>query len=488
MTESEAYDHLVKANPAQLDAVVARLNLRREFISPHPAPTATRSNEIITLVRQGGSDAWADFEKVLLDVIPLPVPDYWFFLSHSHWDQDEWLERFYEELVAEVRRQKQLSDKVVGFFRKDKKEPTEDWDRASAEALKTAKVFLWLYSQKYFCSKYCGKEWKVFRSRHEGPGLPPPLMIPVYWDPPEKLPTALPRAIEEIDYQKEQFGASYAKHGLRCLMKLENKYRGEYRNFLEKLAKQIIESAEKHPLPELSTVPPFQEVTSAFDGPWMQGKLTAPGPGRGGPRVAKFVFVAGSMRELTGHRRNIDWYGPEGGRDWKPYLPLAEGDVGLLAQGIAFKGGFHYETVPLDDQFVERLQEAQRNNHIVLILVDAWTVRLPTYSDRTRAYDDQSFRHCAVFIPWNYKDDETEQERRQLEEDVKRAFPNKDAKNPQLFRDAIDSDTKLRNQLRTTLNKIWKQITETGDPKYIEGKDKSSLPVLPVPPSGDAVQ
>ena len=58
-----------------------------------------------------------------------------------------------------------MEEEKIGF--RDKKEiyPGADWRNALSKSLQTSKVLLCLYSQSYFASDYCGKEFAVFQQR-----------------------------------------------------------------------------------------------------------------------------------------------------------------------------------------------------------------------------------------------------------------------------------------------------------------------------------
>ena len=128
-------------------------------------------------------------------------------------------------------------------------------------------------------------------------------------------------------------------------------------------------------------------------------------------RYVQFVFVAGQRTELQlePRRKWLDCYGPEGGLDWKPYMPEISHEVAILAQTVASAENLRYEVVPLDVglQFSDCLKVAEQSNKLVVIIVDTWTLLVKRYYTLMREYDSQNFLNCILVIPWNTKDDET---------------------------------------------------------------------------------
>src|SRR5688572_33140691 len=117
----------------------------------------------------------------------------WFFFSYARTDAGtEDLKNFYSELVQEVRRKAGLPgdtpESDIGFM--DTSIPIgAEWPEKLANALRTCRTFICLYSRGYFNSDDCGREFQVFssrldefvrasRSRIERPSL----ILPVLWD------------------------------------------------------------------------------------------------------------------------------------------------------------------------------------------------------------------------------------------------------------------------------------------------------------------
>lgn len=131
------------------------------------------------------------------------APEPYFFLSYAHTpknhpkdrDPNIWVERFYRDLCAHVLQLTSLPAGVPAGFMDQQMQPGEGWQERLSEALASCRVFVPLYSPRYFLSEQCGREWFVFSTRavhHQarsngssGSGIVPALWVPV---PAKQLP------------------------------------------------------------------------------------------------------------------------------------------------------------------------------------------------------------------------------------------------------------------------------------------------------------
>ena len=100
-----------------------------------------------------------------------PAP--YFFLSYAHTpknhpkdkDPNVWVERFYRDLCAHVMQLTSLPAGVPAGFLDQQMQPGEGWQERLSQALASCRVFVPLYSPRYFHSEQCGKEWYAFSQR-----------------------------------------------------------------------------------------------------------------------------------------------------------------------------------------------------------------------------------------------------------------------------------------------------------------------------------
>ena len=404
----------------------------------------------------------------------MTVDGHWFFLSYARRDAvgNRYLTRLHQQLAQEVGRVAGLPTAVgqseIGFLDVDGIEHGDVWPDALARALQESRVMLCLYSRAYFASEYSGKEVQVFRQRIGGyiranPGTaPPPLMIPLLWGRPEGMEEALPAALSSIQYGHESLGEVYAREGLYQLMSL-SKYRDHYRELLFHLAETIVGNAERHRLPPLPELPRLEEVRSAF-----HDDRRAPTNGGGssgpvGPGTARFVFVAARQGELTDIGAPEETYGPEGGRDWRPYAPTEPTPVGVVSQRVAALENVFYETLPLADRLIDQLREAERTNTIVVIVVDPWSIRAESYRRYMVDYDEASFVNCGVLIPWDRRPVDAAGARDVLEAGVRQTFSRAFVLNTSHIRSSIHSVEELQKELIAVISEVRRRMIQRAE-------------------------
>jgi FxsC-like protein len=418
--------------------------------------------------------------------------DYWFFLSYARRDAigREYLKRFYEDLAREVASKaglrSNLKESDVGFFDEIGIEAGDHWPKTMANALQRCRVFVCLFSRGYFNSEYCGKELQVFLDRVKTYAIankiePPPVVMPVLWDRPDMLPVPLPAAVSDLQYTHDSFGKLYSKEGLSFLMRLQRN-RDEYELFLMEFAEKLVRVGGSAILPAFPAMPPLSEVKSIFHSRPTNGAATV--LDTAGPRFVQFVFVAGRRQEFQGtdFRKRLDYYGDEGGLDWHPYLPDVPDEVAIMAQEVAVAEKLRYEVLSLDDGIIGQLEEAQRRNKVVAIIVDTWTLRLQPYHAAMREYDRHLFSNCEVLVVWNNLDDETVTSRSSLQDAVRVTFLNRIGSKDTSFLEWVGSPAELKTHLSATLNRVRMRIIEQTEViKRVESAHVIAKPVITGP-------
>jgi FxsC-like protein len=200
-----------------------------------------------------------------------------------------------------------------------------------------------------------------------------------------------------------------------------------------------------------------KEIATVINRPY---KLPTPSAG---PEYVQFVVVAGRADELKSIRANVDPYGDECWQ-WRPYYPEFEKSVGPFVQGVVASENLASGWLQPTASLPEELERAKGKNIVVVVIVDVWTIRLSSYHELMRKFDKRSFFNCAVLIPWNSQDGETEQNHDKLETALRVTFENKMAsKDPRSFREGITSPEELDSELRDVLIEIRRRILETGE-------------------------
>jgi len=411
---------------------------------------------------------------------------YRFFFSYARVDREPYLEKFYKALVDNVRMKVGGDRKQIGFMDTEAIQLGQEWRPALAEALQTARAFVPVYTASYFANEFCGKEWTITEDRRAAYAAAkgekrPPVILPVLWMPPGTPGSTLPQAATDLQYSHEAFGGLYVKEGMWQLMK-RSKYRDAREEVINRFGDKIVEVSQKYELPSLSGLAAFDQVQSAFHCKPCAPASAAANPAHVGPRYVQFIFVAGRRHEFEAQqlRKKLEFYGIEGGLDWQPYLPELTEEIATIAQGIAASERLRSEVVPLDANLIQRLEAAERDNKIVAIIVDTWTLRLEQYQKFMREYDKRSYPNCVVLIPWNLNDEETKLTREILQSAVQLTFMNRLlSKDPNSFIDMIGSAQDLKTSLSTALNTARMRILNVAEvKKRAESQQVFSKPVL----------
>ena len=142
----------------------------------------------------------------------------YFFLSYAHTprqegspgDPDIWVANLFQDLSAHIMQLTNLPPGATPGFMDRELRPGSDWPTRLAQALATCRVFVPLYSRRYFGSEHCGKEWFAFSRRvlnHVARAGPAEAIIPALWVP--VAPALLPEAAKSIQFDPGQLGERY---------------------------------------------------------------------------------------------------------------------------------------------------------------------------------------------------------------------------------------------------------------------------------------
>lgn len=284
----------------------------------------------------------------------------YFFLSYAHsppvgdearTDTDAWVSVFFRDLSKHVsRRARPASGLDIGFI--DQQLPLgSDWKAVLAEALGATEVFVPLYSPGYFSKSWPMGERESFRERLIASGVADPArrVTPVLWIPfPSwEEPAEVGEALEIGGHSTE-----YAENGMRALCMLTS-YRDAYRTVLDRLARRIVDIAERDPLAP-SRAPNLDEVAN-----------------RVRTDAAFVVAVLAPTVERRPAGRDPRGYADRG-RLWQPFgerqaLPVAD-----HAASTAERLGLPTRIADLTDDAPELI-----SRYPAVLLIDPWTVADP---------------------------------------------------------------------------------------------------------------
>jgi FxsC-like protein len=342
----------------------------------------------------------------------------YFFLSYARTpkhdkndksDPDRLVYKLYRDICQQILDIKDINPSAVGYMDRNN-QVGDNWPDELARALATCRVFVPLYSERYFSSVNCGKEWFAFRSRELNQQArmlkSRSAILPALWTPirPEKLPPAT----KGLLYAHPDFGRHYAQDGFYGIMKL-SRYRREYQEAVYHFAQLIVERAEQV---SLSPAPPADYVSlgSSFGGRGLQL----------GAGMQITVLALDTTTLPAG--RSGDYYGNTPGK-WRPYRPDYPQPLAEYAAALAECLGFE----PTVGTFDEHHHEWVANGQPVppgLCLVDPWAAVSAVHRERLRQLERLD-SWVSVLVPWNTQDPELAAAERDIRRGLNRYLRDK---------------------------------------------------------------
>lgn len=329
---------------------------------------------------------------------------HWFYLSYARSDWDAYLQRFFKDLVNELRMQLGSHENDLGFV-DQYISLGEDWNQETSRALATSRLCVCIFSPAYFKSAHCGKEFNGFTARSR---LASPFetstegIFPVDWLPTEVTPIGAERrsgAMPGALLQNVANSAEYPTHsGLRRM--LMRSRRSEYGDFLHQFARILAETGQRAPLP---VVDPFdvQLVPSAFEG-YEPALETRSGS-------VAFLFMAPSVGTEKYHdellnpaqnavKRSVYGALPD---DWQPF---GETPIRVIALAVAAENELTVESPGEDiaswalDALTSFIARAERNRTPVVLVVAMKALSIPPYRQLLQALDKLRLFNLAVVV------------------------------------------------------------------------------------------
>ena len=180
-------------------------------------------------------------------------------------DPDRWTLRFFDDLTFEVAELTTLPRHARPGFMDRELRVGQEWPRRISEALAACRVFVPLYTPRYFTSLSCASEWYLFQARQSAheltAGSRSEAIIPVLWLP---MPdTELPAAAQALQFDHHTLGEAYARLGFLQLIRLA-RFKDEYQLAIHALAREVVRVASSS-APQASLPVDFTAVRSRFE-------------------------------------------------------------------------------------------------------------------------------------------------------------------------------------------------------------------------------
>jgi FxsC-like protein len=329
----------------------------------------------------------------------------YFFLAYAHTQEQSLVRQLFEDLSTEIRERTTLPLATeVGFMDTPVIPVGSEWRPEVLEALATCRVFLPLYSPRYFDRVECGREWACFaqrmlddRARRAGDA--PPAIVPALWTPVDM--EKVPERVRQIQVNHEKFGSTYAAEGFYTIIK-NSLYEQDYITAVQELAKHIIRTAEASTLAP-AQVSDFDQIEDAF----------APNHTTGPVDRKLTVVVAAPRIDRLPEGRDPECYGPSA-VDWNPWRThQVRNSVGSHTADVARWHNYQPNIVSFDEDF-DIIRSSAPERGLGLLLVDAWSIEITDLAEQLKRFDQLELDWIGTLAPWNRADPQTDRNAERL--------------------------------------------------------------------------
>ncbi|MEV7445618.1 TIR-like protein FxsC [Streptomyces sp. NPDC091204] len=397
-------------------------------------------------------------------MLPASVHPY-FFLSYAHTprfgaggpDPDMWVERLFRDLCGHVMALTDLPAGAEAGFMDREIRSGEGWSERLGAALATCRVFVPLFSPRYFASEMCGKEWFAFAHRAIQHGAASneraEAIVPALWVP--VPPSQLPGPAERLQFNHNTFGERYVTDGLYGLIKLRG-YAEQYERAVYELARRIVRVAETVRLDPVRPMD-YRVVPSAF-GP--SGSAGGAGGAGGGPARTLHVTVAAGSRHDLPDGRSPEYYG-ESALDWNPYHPVSQRPIAYVAEDVIKNLNYQTTMSSFDDE-AGHFDSKQPPTRPEILIVDRWVVEDEHRRQRLAAFDQESRPWINVVVPWNRYDHQSRAKEAELARRLEETLPVKMSQGRAACRAAANGVANME-----TLGQILPQVVEAAAQQFL---------------------
>jgi FxsC-like protein len=343
-----------------------------------------------------------------------------FFLSYAHSPRDEhgnqdpdlWMTQLYDALCDHISQLTDLPPRAKPGFMDRELQAGREWPWRLSNALATCRVFVPLYSRRYFKSEHCGKEWFAFHRRALNHAAANGLghvetIVPALWIP--MRDGRFPEATRSVQFRPEDFGSLYAEHGFYGIMKV-NRWRDAYDEAVYLLARRMVDAADASPVQPEQPVQ-YESLAPAFGGDGGTGP---------GDKLLRVTVVAPRLDELP-DGRDPSYYGREA-RDWNPYRPDSVRSLvdhaGDLARSLSY-------TPDVGDVFQHeaKLLGSESPSGPEVLLIDPWAVLQLECREILRRLDLLDKPWVQVVVVWNRHDVQLQGEAEKVRSALEAALP-----------------------------------------------------------------
>ncbi|WP_326575375.1 FxsC protein [Streptomyces sp. NBC_00487] len=346
----------------------------------------------------------------------VPVPRH----RDASQDPNRLVFRFFDELRGKVARLTNSTPEQAGFI-----ELPGTPGEKSIEALYACRVFVPLYSKRYFSNPQCGKQWTAVTQAVQGIR---PSIVPVLWTP--HLPTALPEKVNGQYFETPagigEAAENYASMGLHWLLDqmldVPERPAPEDEQAVAQVAAQVDQVTDwlaQRIVDQAARVPERTRISSGGGRPLTLAGLDDAFADPPFASPLRITVLAPTEEQLPGGRDNTR-YGPRVD-DWRPYGP-AFGPLVEQMEALARNMGFQPSVLPFHKTRAE-LRGTGLPAAPWILVVDPWALEIPQMAAQAREFDRARHPWTAVLSTLAEDDPQTKEESDRLRGLLTTCFP-----------------------------------------------------------------
>ncbi|GGM94765.1 TIR-like protein FxsC [Streptomyces fuscichromogenes] len=348
------------------------------------------------------------------------VPDNrpYFFLSYAHtpqWgpdsgDPDHWVRVLFNDLSSHIMALTDLpAGSPAGFMDREMRSG-EGWPEKLSENLAACRVFVPLFSPRYFSSEMCGREWYAFHERmlnaRTTGTATASAIVAALWTRVDMR--ELPDSVRHIHVEDVSSGGRYLNNGIYGLIKL-SRLRDEYDETVFGLAERIVQAAGESQLPR-GRPRDYESTPSAFK------------PRGTGPRHIRLTVAAPTEDSVPDHR-DTGPYGDDA-LDWNPYQTESTRALSAHAEELIRSLDYRVTVAAFDDEPPGEEPQPSGDRQPGILLVDQWALTDEERRGRLKTFDAYARPWVSAIVPRCRTDLQNHGEQgRRLAEELERVMP-----------------------------------------------------------------
>jgi len=390
----------------------------------------------------------------------------WFFLSYAWADnpdadpEGDTVSSFFKQVTNALAVKSADNVDETGFLDRRGIDIGESWPDKLTRALRGARSFMPLLTQRYFSREACGKEWGAFEARAK---LHPPaseLLIPVIWDkihrvkpPPWLQLIPAEKHFPDSDLESVKLYKTLGMSQLVQRMSVDQAAAKAVKVMVDAMTDLIVDryAAVGFPQAAESDVNHWDQLVPKFGG------ANAPTDSAAGKPVVHFAVAAATAAQIGARRKNALRFYPGADRDWVPYDA-----AGLSISQVAVEASRSFDLpcgwLKVDANLIPGIRNLENNGcQPVVLVVDPWSLDIQALKAPLESYDQQRFRNTVVIAAWNDEGaDNPSQARANLQQALGHVFSRNLPLNgaSTWFNSSVENVDALRDAVRRAITDI----------------------------------